>query len=150
MRTLSEVEPGELFEATARERLHGLWVLLASTALQIGEALALRWTDVDLGAGRLQVRRALERQQGSGAGIRRAEKRKESSWDLPRAWGCSVARLPIATPNVANELCRSLGHPRRRTAERASSAEMEMVESWSRVEDGGTPNTADAAGSSWL
>lgn len=66
MRTLSEAELSKLFEATAHERLHGLWVLLASTGLRIGEALALRWSDVDVDVGRLQVRRALQRQQGRG------------------------------------------------------------------------------------
>jgi integrase len=35
------------------------WRLLAATGMRRGEALALRWRDVDLDAGRLQVRRSL-------------------------------------------------------------------------------------------
>ncbi len=36
-----------------------LWHLLAMTGLRRGEALGLRWEDVDLEAGRISVRRAL-------------------------------------------------------------------------------------------
>jgi integrase len=35
--------------------LHALWVLLATTGMRRGEALGLRWSDVDLDAGRLRV-----------------------------------------------------------------------------------------------
>src|SRR5262249_59892686 len=55
-----------LFEATAEHRLYPLWVLLATTGLRIGEALALSWGDVDLRRGRLSVRRALQRPRGRG------------------------------------------------------------------------------------
>ena len=41
-------------------------MLLGTTGLRIGEALGLRWSDVDLIARRLQVRRALQRQRGRG------------------------------------------------------------------------------------
>lgn len=37
------------------DRLHALWVLLATTGMRRGEALGLRWSDVDLEAGRLRV-----------------------------------------------------------------------------------------------
>jgi integrase/predicted RNA-binding Zn-ribbon protein involved in translation (DUF1610 family) len=41
------------------DRLYPLWHTLAMTGLRRGEALGLRWQDVDLEAGRLCVRRAL-------------------------------------------------------------------------------------------
>jgi integrase len=41
--------------ATSGDRLHPLWVLLATTGMRRGEALGLRWSDVDLDAGRLRV-----------------------------------------------------------------------------------------------
>jgi integrase len=41
--------------ATSADRLHALWVLLATTGMRRGEALGLRWSDVDLDAGRLRV-----------------------------------------------------------------------------------------------
>jgi integrase len=41
------------------DRLYPVVLLLATTGLRRGEALALRWSDVDLDAGRLSVRRTL-------------------------------------------------------------------------------------------
>jgi integrase len=41
--------------AASRDRLHPLWVLLATTGMRRGEALGLRWSNVDLEAGRLRV-----------------------------------------------------------------------------------------------
>lgn len=39
----------------SNDRLHGLWVLLATTGMRRGEALGVRWSDIDLDAGRLRV-----------------------------------------------------------------------------------------------
>ena len=39
----------------SNDRLHALWVLLATTGMRRGEALGVRWSDVDLDAGRLRV-----------------------------------------------------------------------------------------------
>lgn len=36
------------------DRLHPLWVLLATTGMRRGEVLGLRWCDIDLDAGRLR------------------------------------------------------------------------------------------------
>jgi integrase len=66
MKTLSEDQVRRLFEATTADRLHGLWILLATTGLRLGEAIGLRWQDVDLGAQTLTVRRALQRQREAG------------------------------------------------------------------------------------
>lgn len=41
--------------AESGDRLHALWVLLATTGMRRGEAVGLRWSDVDLDAGRLRV-----------------------------------------------------------------------------------------------
>ena len=43
------------FTASMEDRNHALWVLLATTGMRRGEALGLRWQDVDLDAGRLRV-----------------------------------------------------------------------------------------------
>jgi integrase len=40
--------------------------VLGTAGLRVGEALGLKWQDVDLEAGRLQVKRALQRQRGNG------------------------------------------------------------------------------------
>ncbi|MGH9290119.1 MAG: site-specific integrase [Acidimicrobiales bacterium] len=41
--------------STSGDRLHPLWVLLATTGMRRGEALGLRWSDVDLDTARLRV-----------------------------------------------------------------------------------------------
>jgi integrase len=43
------------FTASSGDRNHALWVLLATTGMRRGEALGLRWQDVDLNTGRLRV-----------------------------------------------------------------------------------------------
>ncbi|MGK5115782.1 tyrosine-type recombinase/integrase, partial [Geodermatophilus sp. CPCC 205506] len=49
------------------------WRLLAATGMRRGEALALRWRDVDLDAGRLSVRRSVGVVKDKGAGERLVE-----------------------------------------------------------------------------
>jgi len=39
----------------AEDRLHALWVVLATTGMRRGEALGLRWSDLDLDSGRARV-----------------------------------------------------------------------------------------------
>ncbi len=43
-----------------RDELHALWHLIAHTGMRRSEALALRWSDVDLDGGRVSVRRAAD------------------------------------------------------------------------------------------
>jgi integrase len=66
MKTLNEEQVRALFEVTAADRLHALYVLLATTGLRLGEATGLRWQDVDMAKGTVTVRRALQRQRGAG------------------------------------------------------------------------------------
>ena len=49
----------QFLEAVKNDRLYPLWLTLAMTGMRRGEALALRWTDVDLERARLSVRRSL-------------------------------------------------------------------------------------------
>jgi integrase len=49
------------------DRLHALWVLLATTGMRRGEALGLRWRDVDLDAGRLRVVQTLIQTRGNAS-----------------------------------------------------------------------------------
>lgn len=62
--TASQVQ--RLLETTKGERWYPLWVLLKTTGLRIGEALALSWECVDLDARRLLAVRSLQRQRGKG------------------------------------------------------------------------------------
>jgi integrase len=69
MRTLDAAQVQQLFESSRDgpgARWHALWVLLATTGLRLGEATGLMWSDIDLGAGTLTVKRALQRQRGAG------------------------------------------------------------------------------------
>jgi len=59
LKTWSAAQLKAFLDAIREERLSPLWHLLAMTGLRRGEALGLRWVDVDLEAGRLAVRRAL-------------------------------------------------------------------------------------------
>jgi len=63
------------------DRLEALITLTLATGLRQGEALALRWSDIDLDAGSLTVRRALSRVGG------------EVRFDEPKA-----ARRTVAIP----------------------------------------------------
>ena len=59
MQPLSPEQVRVLLEAARGERLEALYVLAVTTGLRQGELLGLKWEDVDLEAGTLQVRRSL-------------------------------------------------------------------------------------------
>jgi integrase len=53
-----------LFEAVAGDRLEALYIVAVTAGLRRGELQGLKWDDVDLGAGTLQVRRTLSEPKG--------------------------------------------------------------------------------------
>jgi len=59
MKTWTAEQLGAFLKSVGEDRLHPLWHTLAMTGMRRGEALGLRWDDVDLEAGRLSVHRAL-------------------------------------------------------------------------------------------
>jgi integrase len=59
IRPLTAEQVKILFEAVRGDRLESLYILAVHTGLRQGELLGLKWGDVDLEAGTLQVRRAL-------------------------------------------------------------------------------------------
>jgi len=59
MQTWTKEQLKAFLEAMAGERLSALWHTIAMTGMRRGEAIGLRWSDVDLEGGRLAVRRAL-------------------------------------------------------------------------------------------
>jgi integrase len=61
MTTLSEEQARILLEAARGSRLEVLYALALSTGMRLGELLALKWRDVDLDRGTLQVRATLLR-----------------------------------------------------------------------------------------
>src|SRR5215217_9134704 len=65
-----------LFEAARRDCLEALYILAVHTGLRQGELLGLKWEDVNLEAGTLQVRRTLT--TAKGGPVLRAPKTKAS------------------------------------------------------------------------
>jgi integrase len=59
MQTWSKEQLRAFLDAVRDERLSPLWHVIAMTGMRRGEAIGLRWSDVDLEVGRLSVRRAL-------------------------------------------------------------------------------------------
>ena len=59
MKTWTADELGGFLDGVREHRLAPLITILATTGLRRGEALGLRWSDVDLGEGRLAVRQTL-------------------------------------------------------------------------------------------
>lgn len=59
LRTWSAEQLAAFLDSRRDDRFYSLWHTLAMTGLRRGEALGLRWEDVDLEAGRLAVRRSL-------------------------------------------------------------------------------------------
>lgn len=56
MATWTATQLRSFLEFAQHERFHPLWFVLATTGMRRGEALGLRWCDVDLEAGHLAVR----------------------------------------------------------------------------------------------
>ena len=92
IRPLTPEQVKALLEAAHRDRLEALYVLAVHTGLRQGELLGLRWEDVDLDEGTLQVRRTLTTAKGGPVlsapktkGSKRSVKLSESSIDALRS-----------------------------------------------------------------
>jgi integrase len=64
MQPLTAEQVKVLFEAAKGDRLEALYVLAVSAGLRQGELLGLKWDDIDLEVGTLQVRRTLTTAKG--------------------------------------------------------------------------------------
>ena len=72
-----------LLVRSADHRLGALFAVAVALGLRLGEALGLRWEDVDLEAGVLHVRQALQRLRGEIAFVEPKSKRSRRSVALP-------------------------------------------------------------------
>jgi integrase len=63
---LSVEESKKLFEAAKGDRFETLYTLAVSTGMRQGELLGLKWEDVDLDRGTVQIRRTLSTANGEG------------------------------------------------------------------------------------
>jgi integrase len=80
-RVMDTDETSMLLAAASGHRLHALLVLLAFTGLRRGEALALRWEDVDTERGTMTVRGTLARVGGSLV-VQTPKSRSSRVWPL--------------------------------------------------------------------
>jgi integrase len=99
---LSVAEAHALLDAARGDRLEVLVTVALALGLRKGEALALRWKDVDLDRGTLTVSGTLKRRVGEGLFI-----------DIPKT---DNARRTIALPGSCVRALRE--HKRRQTAEK--------------------------------
>lgn len=76
--TLSAEQLNQLFAATEGQRWHALWVLLGTRGLRLGEAMGLRWSDINFDTKQLVILRALQR-QSAGAGLQFVEPKSATS-----------------------------------------------------------------------
>jgi integrase len=83
------------------DRLEALWKLYLTTGLRRGEALGLKWEDIDLDAGRLSVRRTLVAVEGM------------AKWSVPK----TGASRPVVTLDPAT-IDALRAHRRRQLEER--------------------------------
>lgn len=58
LHTWSRDELAKFLAATRDDRLHALWRLLAMTGMRRGEALGLKWPDLDLAGARVSIQRS--------------------------------------------------------------------------------------------
>jgi integrase len=61
-----DADLAQLFRATDGDRFHALWVLLGTLGLRLGEALGLKWSDIDWTRKTLSLRRTLQRDRKQG------------------------------------------------------------------------------------
>jgi integrase len=133
-KALTEAEARALLKA-AREKPGGsIWLVMLALGLRRGEAVGLRWQDVDLGKGELSIRRSLQRirshweEQPTKSGRERvvalpdfalhalAQRREEQAREAAQAgadwqgerWGHLVWTSPDGTPLNARRLWDSL------------------------------------------
>jgi integrase len=66
VRPLSPEQARTLLEVVKGDRLEALYVLATTTGMRQGELLGLKWEDIDLEVGTLQVRRTLSTRVGRG------------------------------------------------------------------------------------
>ena len=76
--TFTPEEARRFLQAASGDRLGALYVLAVTCGCRQGELLGLRWEDVDLGAGKLTVRRQVQRSRDGSGMVTGPTKNKKS------------------------------------------------------------------------
>jgi integrase len=66
VKTLSAEEAQLLFDKAPNPTLRALFVVLTTTGMRIGEALGLKWSDINFEHGTVSIQRAVQRQRDRG------------------------------------------------------------------------------------
>lgn len=91
MHPLAPADAQRFLRAAEGHRLEHLFAFMLGTGVRLGEALALRWSDVDLDTSRVQVRHTLERLAGQP--WRLGDPKSEKSKRIVPLIGPSLAAL---------------------------------------------------------
>lgn len=91
MTVWSPAEARRVVELVRDDRLYALWFLLLATGLRRGEAVGLRWADIDLEGGVLSVSRAIASVEGVAMEVepKTARGRRAIALDLQRLMHCA-------------------------------------------------------------
>ena len=118
-------EARRFLEAAKEDRYFALWCVLLGGGLRPGEALALRWADVELDFGKLQVQRTLTRRgvkkKRKAAGERRRRDRRAGMEAGGAEDLASRARRVVVLPEFAVRALRE--HRRNQVKERLQLGE---------------------------
>lgn len=79
---LTPEEVAQLLDSTRDHRLYALWLVLVTTGMRKGEALGLKWSDLDFDSGTLRIQRQIIRKTGIGL-VLDALKTENSRRDIP-------------------------------------------------------------------
>ena len=108
LRPLDVDEPRRLLDVARDDRLFALWAVALALGLRRGEALGLRWCDLDLGAGLLQVRQTLQRAGGQLQIVPPKTERSRRSIPLPPVTVAALREHRVRMAAEALEQGRSL------------------------------------------
>jgi integrase len=84
VQAIAPADARAILEAVRGDRIEALVTLALATGLRQGEALALRWSDVDLDDGRLTVRHSLQRVGAGAELVEPKTRRSRRTIALPR------------------------------------------------------------------
>ena len=107
VRPFSPDDARRFLEAVRGERLEALYSVALAVGLRQGEALGLRWHDVDLDAGTLTVRDQLQRLDGAWHFVEPKTARSRRTAHLPPP--SSQPSVPIASANSKSASARAAG-----------------------------------------
>src|SRR5207248_1785959 len=104
VRVLSPEETSRLLIAARGDQYESLIVLAVSTGVRLGEALGIKWTDIDLHRRQIRIDKSLQRLSGRGLVLTETKTRR--------------SRRTIVLPVVAAEALRQR-HAQQREQRRA-------------------------------